>query len=79
MIANGLATLRGRALPGWLGWIAVVIGVVAVTPIGFFGFLGLMGWTLVVSVLLFLRAGTPAGSEATSDPAVRSDLPSAGT
>lgn len=56
MIANGLATLRSRALPVWLGWIALLLGVIAVTPIGFFGFLGLMGWTLVVSVLLVLRA-----------------------
>ena len=68
MIANGLATLRSRALPVWLGWIAILIGIVAVTPIGFFGFLGLMGWTLIVSVLLLLRgraAATPAAAAAT--------------
>jgi hypothetical protein len=55
MIANGLATLRGRTLLAWLGWIGILIGIVAITPVGFFGFLGLMGWTLLVSVLLVVR------------------------
>jgi hypothetical protein len=55
MIANGIATLRSGIFPAWLGWIAILIGVVAVTPIGFAGFLALVIWTLIVSVLLFLR------------------------
>jgi len=58
MIANGLATIRWSVLPAWLGWIAIAIAIVTVTPIGFFGFLAMVVWTIVVSVLLFLR--TPA-------------------
>jgi hypothetical protein len=55
MIANGIAVVRWGVLPAWLGWLAIVIGVVAVTPVGFFGFLALVIWTLIVSILLFLR------------------------
>jgi Domain of unknown function (DUF4386) len=54
-IGYGLAIVRSRALPIWLGWIAVAIGILGVTPIGFIAFLVLMGWTLVVSVLVFRR------------------------
>jgi hypothetical protein len=55
MIANAVAVLRSRALPVWLGWIAIPIAVISVTPIGFIGFLATMAWTLIVSVLLYLR------------------------
>jgi hypothetical protein len=65
MIANGLATLRGRTLPAWLGWIAIPIAVISVTPIGFFGVLATMAWSLVVSVLLYLH-GTAAAKTATA-------------
>jgi hypothetical protein len=55
MIANGLAIVRYRPLPAWLGWVALLIGVVAVTPVGFFGFLGTMAWVLIVSALMLMR------------------------
>jgi len=60
MIGNAVAIIRSRALPIWLGWIAVVIAVVSVTPIGFIGFLATMAWTLIVSVLLYMRGARPA-------------------
>jgi hypothetical protein len=42
-----------------------VIGVVAITPIGFFAFLALGIWTLIVSVMLAMHAGS---SEAAPPP-----------
>jgi hypothetical protein len=64
MIANGIATVRWGLFPAWLGWVAIVIGVVAVTPVGFFGFLAMAIWTLIVSILLYVRSGSerPAAS-----------------
>jgi hypothetical protein len=61
MIANGLAVLRHRPLPAWLGWVALLTGVVAVTPVGFFGFLGLLAWVLIVSILMVIRQPHAAG------------------
>ncbi len=61
-IGIGLAIVRGKGLPVWLGWIAFVVGVLGVTPVSFIGFLVLMAWSLLVSVLVFLRSGTAAPS-----------------
>jgi len=62
MLAAGIAVVKTQALPAWLGWVAVLLGVIAVTPIGFAGFIGLGIWTLVVSILLTMRADEPAGA-----------------
>lgn len=52
----GIAVLRSRLLPTWLGWLAVVIGIVAAAgPIGFFGFLASAVWILLASALLYER------------------------
>jgi hypothetical protein len=58
MLGTGIATVKTGALPKWLGWVAIVLGIIALTPFGFFAFMGLGIWTLIVSVLLSLRAGT---------------------
>ena len=56
-LGSGLAILRGAALPNWLGWVAIVLGVVAVIgPIGFFALLVLLVWTIVASILVYLRS-----------------------
>ena len=61
MFASGWAIVRSRLLPVWIGWLGLVFGVVAVFPLGFFAFLGAGVWTLIVSILLTMRAGaTPA-------------------
>ena len=52
MIGNGLAIVRSRALPRWLGWVAFVLGIVGMTPAGFFAFIGVMAWSLIVCVLI---------------------------
>jgi hypothetical protein len=56
-IATGLAILRGAALPNWLGWVALVIGIVTLTPAAFPAFLAFLAWSLVASVLLYIRGG----------------------
>ncbi len=58
LLGAGIATLMTGALPSWLGWAAVAIGVVAITPAGFLGFVALGIWTLIVSVMLSMRADT---------------------
>ena len=57
MFATGICVLRHGGLPRWLGWVAIVIAVVSVTPIGFAGFLAAFIWTLVASIVLYLRGG----------------------
>jgi hypothetical protein len=58
LIGTGIAVVKTGALPKWLGWVAIVVGIVAVTPAGFFAFMVLGIWTVIVSVMLSLRAGT---------------------
>jgi hypothetical protein len=55
LMASGIAILRTRLLPVWLGWIAIVIAVVGLTPAGFFAFLAAGIWTLVASILIYMR------------------------
>ncbi len=56
-IASGLAILSTRSLPAWLGWVALVIGIAAaIPPISFPALLAFVVWTLVVSIMIFLRA-----------------------
>ena len=69
-IAAGLAILRGRVLPHWLGWVAIAMAVVVVTPLEGFSFLALVVWMLIVSILMWLRGG-----QARRDPAVRIPVP----
>jgi hypothetical protein len=57
LLGSGIAIVKTATLPKWLGWVAIVLGVVAATPAGFFAFMGLGIWTLIVSVMLSLRAG----------------------
>jgi MFS family permease len=56
-LAVGLASVRARALPVWVGWISLVLAVVAVIlPIGWAVLVfGLPLWVLLVSALLWLR------------------------
>lgn len=65
LIGYGLAIVRSAALPAWLGWVAVPLGVIAVTPIGWLVLLfALPLWSLIVSVLVFLRQDAPATAAA---------------
>jgi hypothetical protein len=72
MIGNGLAIVRGRALPRWLGWVAFVIGLVSFSPVGFFAFFAVMVWAVIVGVLLYVRGGQPTGSPHPDSPSAAS-------
>jgi hypothetical protein len=62
-ICSGLAILRGAALPKWLGWVAIVLGIAAlIPPASFPALLGFVIWSIVVSILMYLRTGAPAGT-----------------
>ena len=61
LLSSGLAILRTGALPKWWGWVAVVLAVIGMTPVGFAAFMGSLLWVLVTSVMLALRARSPAG------------------
>lgn len=60
LLACGLASVRGGALPAWLGWSAIVIGVVLFSPLGFFAFLASILWLLVTSIVLATSGGPGA-------------------
>lgn len=67
LIGNGLAIVRSAAaaLPAWLGWVAAALGVLAVTPIGWIVLLfALPLWSVIVSVLMFVRQAAPASAAA---------------
>ena len=54
LFGAGLAILRTRVLPRWLGWVALVVGVISILgPGGFLGFFITPFWILVAGILLF--------------------------
>lgn len=57
LLGTGIAIIKTRALPKWLGWLVLVIGVLGVTPIGFVAFMLLGLVVIVLSVMLAMRAG----------------------
>jgi hypothetical protein len=59
-VASGLAIVRSRLLPAWLGWVAIVLGVVSVTPIGWLTVFALVVWTVIVSALVYVRTAPTA-------------------
>ena len=52
-IAAGLAIIRSRALPAWLGALAILIGIACATPAGIAAIVALLLWTALVSILIF--------------------------
>lgn len=57
-VCSGLAILRGAALPKWLGWVAIAIGVVVlIPPASFPALLAFVIWSVVVSILMYVRDG----------------------
>lgn len=62
-VAAGLAIIRSRALPGWLGWVSFVIAVVVLTPAEFAAFFAFALWTAIVSVLTWRRSRDVGSAE----------------
>ena len=63
--AAGLIFIRTRVLPAWLGWASLVVALwLLIPPIGWAGLLlGVPLWTILVSVLLWMRpAGEPVAA-----------------
>jgi hypothetical protein len=55
-IAAGIAALKSRYLPTWLGWVSLVLGIIAVLPVGdFFALPGIGVWVLLVSGVMWFR------------------------
>jgi len=68
-LGAGLAILRGSLLPRWLGWVAIVIAILfVIPPVGFISFAVLILWSLVVSILMFLRYDRDLPSAAPAAP-----------
>ncbi len=63
--SSGLAALRTRVIPAWLGWASFVLAIAAlIPPIGWATLIwALPLWILVVSIWLFLRPAPPAPAE----------------
>lgn len=57
MLTAGIAILRTRALPTWLGWVTLVIGVAALTGVGsWFAFMASGLWILGVATTMLVQA-----------------------
>ena len=54
-IAAGLAVLRSRSFPRWLGWMAIAMAVLVVTPAESLSFVALVVWMVIVSILMWIR------------------------
>jgi hypothetical protein len=63
LIASGIAIVRGGSLPAWTGWLALGLAVVTFIPIPSVGAPVAGIWTLIVSIVLFVRRAelAPAG------------------
>lgn len=68
-LGTGLAIVRSRVLPVWLGWVGFALGILAVTPAGFVVIFALMAWTLVVSGLASRRSRGPLAEPLEPTPA----------
>lgn len=55
LMASGLAILRGRQLPTWLGWTAIAFAIVALIPVRVISLPLAAVWTLTASILLYTR------------------------
>ena len=56
MLFYGIAMLRTRLLPAWLGWVSIVFGILSLAgPLVFLVFTMTAPWAISVSVLLYRR------------------------
>jgi hypothetical protein len=64
IIAASVAGMRARAVPTWAGWLGVVAGILSLALIVFFPWFVLAIWVLVVSIGMFVRAGSTRAATA---------------
>jgi hypothetical protein len=56
MLFYGVAMLRSKGMPAWLGWVSIVLGLAALAgPIVFLVFVATAPWAIAVSILLYRR------------------------
>ena len=55
LFATGLAIVRAKLLPRWVGWLSMVFGIVSLTPLGWVMMIALALLVLTVGVRLGLR------------------------
>src|SRR4051794_12085175 len=73
-LAIGIAVLRTKALPKWLGIVTVVVGVVGISGIGsWFGFMGAGVTTIAIALFAYARLGQPASISLPEMPEQRAD------
>jgi hypothetical protein len=65
LIATGVSTLRGAALPRWLGWVTIVLAVVMFTPAGPIAF---VAGLVLIATLGIIGAGRSRASTAPGTP-----------
>jgi hypothetical protein len=65
LVATGLAIVRSRLLPRWLGWLSIVAGIVALTPIGWIALFALAVIVLILAGFVCVRDTAPVDDTAT--------------
>jgi hypothetical protein len=66
MLFYGVAMLRSKGMPAWLGWISVALGLIALAgPLVFLVFVVTAPWAITVSILLYHRDRDAVASTAT--------------
>jgi hypothetical protein len=68
-LCGGFAILNSSTLPRWLGYALVVLAIASATPAAIFGFFGIIIWTLVVSIMLYVRSGRATAPRSAPIPA----------
>jgi hypothetical protein len=71
-IISGLALLRARLLPRWLGWLAIAMGVIVLTPVDLLAFIALVVWAVVTSILIWTRSRKATQEPLVNEPSVGS-------
>ena len=61
LLALGLAIVRLRVLPTWLGWAALVLAVACFTPAALFAIVLGLAWLVALSVALYLKGPSRDG------------------
>jgi hypothetical protein len=72
-IATGIAVLRERWLPAWLGWTLIAFGLISASPLFAVGLIGVVVWSAVVAVVAVARDRNPR--EPTSKARQRDEVP----
>jgi hypothetical protein len=68
MLFYGLAMLRSKGMPAWLGWISLALGLIALAgPLVFLVFVATAPWVITVSIVLYRRDRDAAPSTPAAD------------